>query len=126
MWSNLYLYYEIRGSSDYSQQLHTDMVLKVLENTGVLVKVAPRQFCNIDTFPWMNITAIYTKDGNYGRPESFNSKWVTMLAITASKSDPELEAVYVQLLSDIAAKLHWELILEMDDEGNEDVILYKS
>lgn len=123
MWSPLYWYYEIRGNKIYSERLPTDDVLSVLKNTGKLQPVSNRQFCNIESFPWISVTAVNSNNGNYGNPADFNSEWVNLIVIVGSKSNPENEILYVSLLTEIAEKINWELILEEDDNDNEDVVL---
>ncbi|MEZ2440249.1 hypothetical protein AB6805_00905 [Chitinophaga sp. RCC_12] len=123
MWSHLYWYYEIRGNETYSQQLLTNDVLSVLENTGKLKAKGNREFCNMEGLPWISVTAINSHNGSYGRAEDFNSEWVNLIAIIGSKSTSENENFYISLLTDIAEKINWELILEEDDNDNENVVL---
>ncbi|WP_436491527.1 hypothetical protein [Chitinophaga sp. ARDCPP14] len=125
MWSHLYWYYEIRGNETYSQQLLTNDVLSVLENTGKLKAKGNQEFCNMEGLPWINVTAINSRNGSYGRAEDFNSEWVNLIAIIGSRSTPENETFYISLLTDIAEKINWELILEEDDNDNENVVLRK-
>lgn len=121
MWSHLYWYYEIRGNEIYSQKLPTNDVLNVLENTGKLQRIDNQQFCNTENFPWISVIAVYSHNGNYGRDEGFNSEWVNLIAIVGSKSNPENEILYVNMLTEIAEKINWELILEGAD--GESVVL---
>ncbi|TWF42917.1 hypothetical protein FHW36_102679 [Chitinophaga polysaccharea] len=123
MWSYLYWYYEIRGNATYNQKILTSEVLNVLENTGKLCRTAHQQFSNLENFPWINIVAVHSKDGNYGRDEDFNSEWVNLIAVVGSKSNPENEALYVTLLTQIAENIHWELILAGGDDHNENIVL---
>lgn len=123
MWSHLYWYYEIRGSETYSQRLSTNDVLKVLENTGKLHRRGNQEFCNIENFPWISVVAVNSHNGNYGRDADFNSQWVNLIAIVGSKSNPENEILYVSMLTEIAEKINWELILEEDDNNNENIVL---
>jgi hypothetical protein len=123
MWSHLYWYYEIRGNETYSQRLLTNDVLHVLDNTGKLQRIDNQRFSNIASFPWISVIAVNSHNGSYGRAEDFNSEWVNLIAIVASKSNPEDEPLYVNLLTEIAEKLNWELILEEDDDDNENIVL---
>ena len=126
MWSHLYWYYEIRGNNTYSEKLLTSDVLNVLENTGKLRSTGNQQFCNIDPFPWISVTAVNSDNGNYGSAADFNSEWVNLIVIVGSKSNPENENLYVSMLTEIAEKINWELILEEDDDGNANIVLYTS
>ncbi|SEW53187.1 hypothetical protein SAMN04488122_5367 [Chitinophaga arvensicola] len=123
MWSPFYWYYEIRGNETYSQRLLTNDVLEVLENTGKLQRRGNQQFCNIDDFPWIDIVVVNSDNGNYGSLEDLNSEWVNLIAIAGSKSNPGNEILYINLLTEIAQKINWELISEADDDGNENIVL---
>ncbi|MCF6407220.1 hypothetical protein L3C95_30265 [Chitinophaga filiformis] len=123
MWSALYWYYELRGDSTYSHQLPTDLVLKVLEETGVLLKKGKQLFYNAEGFPWIDVSVINSVDGSYGHPKDFNSKVVTLIAVVGSKGDPAYESLYMDLLMGIAEKLNWELIEEGAGDDGEDIVL---
>lgn len=123
MWSPLYWYYEIRGDNTYRQRLLTSDVINILNTMGELRQVDNQRFSNTAGFPWITVSVINSSNGNYGREEDFNSEWVTLIAVVGSKSAPQNEALYVKLLTEIAEKLNWELILEEDEDGNEDVVL---
>lgn len=123
MWSHLYWYYEIRGNEIYSQRLLTNDVLDILENTGKLQRIGNQQFSNIESFPWISVIAVSSHNGNYCRDADFNSEWVNLIAIVGSKSSPENEILYVNMLTEIAEKINWELILEEDDNDNENIVL---
>ncbi|SFD57373.1 hypothetical protein SAMN05518672_102464 [Chitinophaga sp. CF118] len=75
MWSNLYWYYEIRADENYSKELSTDKIIRILENTGLLKRTTPQTFTNKDSFPWIDVCCVNSDNGNYGRPEHFNSKY---------------------------------------------------
>lgn len=123
MWSPFYWYYEIRGNETYSQRLPTNDVLNILDNTGKLQRIGNQQFRNTADFPWISVIAVNSDNGNYGRKEHFNSEWINLIAIVGSKSNPENEGLYVSMLTEIAEKINWELILEEDDDDNENVVL---
>lgn len=123
MWSHIYWYYEIRGDNTYSEKLLTNDVLAILKNTGQLRPTGNQQFCNIEAFPWISVIAVNSHNGNYGKSEDFNSEWVNLIAVTGSKSNPGNEVLYINMLTEIAEKINWELILEEDDNGNEDIVL---
>lgn len=125
MWSHLYWYYEIRGNETYSQSVLTSDVLNILDNTGKLKRTGNQQFSNIEGFPWISVLAVNSDDGSYGRHENFNSERVNLIAVVGSKSNPENEILYVNLITEIAEKINWELILEKDDDDNENVVLRK-
>ncbi len=70
----------------------------------------------------MNIACIYTKNGNFGTPESLENELCTLLDIQASKTIPDSLQYFRALLTPIARDLNWEFILECDDAENEDVV----
>ncbi|WP_343743880.1 hypothetical protein [Chitinophaga sp.] len=119
----MYWYYELRADNTYSQKMLTSDVLSVLGAMGELRRIGNQQFTNMEGFPWMTVAAVNSSNGNYGREEDFNSEWVTLIAVVGSQADPENEAFYVDLLTRIAEKLNWELILEVGSDGNTDVVL---
>lgn len=103
----------------------TSDVLNILDNTGKLQRTGNQQFSNIESYPWISIVAVNSDNGSYGRDEHFNSEWVNLIAVVGSKSNPENEILYVNMLTEIAEKINWELILEEDDDNNENVVLRK-
>lgn len=123
MWSNLYWYYKIRGDKTYNQRMLTSDVLNVLDNTGELQRIDNQEFSNIENFPWISVVAVDSNNGNYAVDAGYNSEWVNLVAVVGSKSDPQNEFLYVNMLTRIAEKLNWELILEEDDDGNTDIVL---
>ncbi|NML42011.1 hypothetical protein HHL17_32800 [Chitinophaga sp. G-6-1-13] len=123
MWSPLYWYYEIRSDRSYSQRILTGDVLNVLNNTGELQRIDKQEFGNIERFPWISVVAVNSNNGNYATYAGYKSRWINLIAVVGSKSDPRNETLYVSLLARIAEKLNWELILEEDEDGNEDVVL---
>ena len=74
-------------------------------------------------FPWISVVAVNSHHGNYGKDEDFNSEWVNLIAIVGSKSDPENEILYVNMLTEVAEKINWGLILEEDDNENKNIVL---
>lgn len=72
---------------------------------------------------WSHLYWYYEIRGN----ETYSQQLLTndVLAIIVSKSTPENETFYISLLTDIAEKINWELILEEDDNDNENVVLRK-
>ncbi|MCF6403116.1 hypothetical protein L3C95_09540 [Chitinophaga filiformis] len=45
-----------------------------MEETGVLLKKKKQMFCNVEGFPWIDVSAIDSKNGCYGKAEDFNSE----------------------------------------------------
>ena len=83
-------------------------------------------FESIAPFPWVDLVAVNSNMGNFGSDASINSKTVNLIAIVGSKQYPENEQHYIDVFTEVAQKLNWELILEADDECNEDIVLCKT
>ncbi|MGZ3778253.1 MAG: hypothetical protein ACXVI9_12085 [Mucilaginibacter sp.] len=98
-------------------------IVKILENTGVLKHKGPQTFINEENFPWINIACVNSNKGNFAQNDSDSTEVCNLIAIVVSRQGASNEIKYVELLKHIAAKLNWELILEEDDDGNENVVL---
>jgi len=125
MWSTFYLYYNIRSDNGHSKHLSTKTIIKVLENTGVLKNTGPQKFVNKETFPWIEICCVNAINGNYSFNNNDSTELCNLISVVASKRNPAELNKYVRLLTQVAEYLNWELSLEEDDDGNEDVILYR-
>lgn len=123
MWSDRFSYYNIRSDANYSQSLPTIDVVKVLEATSVLKRKGPQEFVNNEDFPWVSLTCVNCNNGNFAHNEGDKSNLTSLITVVASKQNPLDENRYVELLRCIAIALNWELILEEDDSGNEEVVL---
>lgn len=123
MWSNYYWYFQIRGNSNFSVRIPTTKVISILESKKYLQRDGVQSFKNIGSLPWIQICCVFTEDGSFGRPESLENEWCTMIDILGSKNFPDSLEYYSKVLSDIADDLDWELVLECDDDENENVVL---
>jgi hypothetical protein len=124
MYSHVYGYFEIRSNEKYSDRKLTKEVIQVLEETGVLIRHENLSFKNKDGFPWIEITCVDSLNGNYSSNGELLDE-CNLLAIITSKNEADSEQKYLDVLKTISAKLEWELILEEDEEGNEDILIYK-
>lgn len=123
MWSPFYWYFEIRGKADYTVKLPRSWVNAVLSAQPALECRAPSAYSTKGE-AWLDITAFYSEEGNYGSEESLRHPDCTLLSIVASRRILGAWDQFVQILSSIAKELNWELILESDDGENENVVLY--
>lgn len=123
MWSHIYWYFEIRSNASYTAKLPIAVLIKTLEDTGVLQENSPHRFVNKEGFPWINVDCYYSTDGSFGRPDSYMDDFCTIISVVGSKNDPKNEQRYKHLLTDIAIRLNWELILESAGENGEDIVL---
>lgn len=123
MWSPYCWYYEIRGNANYDLKLPTAHVLDVLEQTGNLRRNGAQSFVNKQGFPWIDLTCIYTTDGDYGRSETLENAWCTLIIVRGSKASDADVQHNEALLKDIASALNWECILEEGDDSEDEVVL---
>ncbi len=122
MWSHWYTYYNLRSDATYQQKLPLDAVQAILLATNCLKQNSPNGFSNVDMYPWICVGLHDSTDSDYGTP-STSMLTVTLISVVASKSYEQ--DIYLKLLREIATNLGWELILDEDDEGNEDVVIQK-
>jgi hypothetical protein len=123
MWSPLYAYYNIRSDKSYSKSLFTRDIIQILEDTKVFQRKYSMTFTNTSSFPWIEVCIAQTVDGNFSVREDSNYEVANLIPVVASKESDQ--KIYVDILTKIATKLNWELILEEDDDQNEDIIIHK-
>ncbi len=124
MWSDQYLYYQIRSDEKYSMQLPTATIVKALIGSGKLGKTGPQTFVNKDGVPGLQVCCVNSSQGNFGSDASLNSEYCNLIAVVAARAKPSDAMTHVEFLSKISRELGWQLILEQDDDGNENVILH--
>jgi len=122
MWSNLYVYYNLRSDERYQQFQPVEEIVQILKGTGVLEAQSSMIFGNVSNFPWLNIGIAQTTDGNYSIAQDANYDSGNLLTVVTSRQHDQ--QIYKDLLIGIARKLQWEVILEEDDHENEDVIIF--
>ncbi len=123
MWSNQYLYYNIYSDNSFSEEKETKEITNILLQTNCLKQVDHQTFSNTETFPWISIVFFKTTNGNYASSNKTFEK-ANLITIVCSKNANK--EIYTNLLLQIADKLHWNLVLEEDDLGNEDIIISRS
>lgn len=122
MWSNLYAYYNIRSDKSYLEFHSTKEIIRVLKNTDVLRETDPMIFGNTSSFPWVTIGIAQTANSNFSIDDDANYEAANLLSVVTSKEHDQ--SLYKGLLVKIAEELGWEVVLEEDDDGNEDVVIY--
>lgn len=125
MWSPLYRYYDIRSDAEYLQELPSDEIGKILEDTGLLFRTGNQTFTNAEGFPWIQIIYAESDKGDFGVDTRYTSTFSNLIAVVTSRYRQEDEKRYLDILLQIAKKLGWELVLDEDDEGNEDVVIWR-
>ncbi|GAB3834958.1 hypothetical protein [Hymenobacter jeollabukensis] len=126
MWSDRYSYYEIRASATYSATADTKQIRNVLDALPELQRTGTVSYVNAIGFPWLELSLVTGKDGNF---HVFTDTWTeqfNMIPIVCAKSDQgHVPASQLSFLVKLAQLLNWELIWEEDEDGNEDVILWR-
>ncbi|MBT2564385.1 hypothetical protein J7E50_23495 [Pedobacter sp. ISL-68] len=121
MWSDRYNYYNIKSDREYSQKVETETAIGVLLQTGNFVQDDNKTLSNADHFPWINITLVETKDGDFVSSTK-KIDLINLIAIVCAKGT-DIDQIYTNALLEVAEKLNWKPYLEADDEGNQDVII---
>lgn len=122
MWSDRYNYYNIQCDEHFSQKLDKSVVVKHLLETKLFKQTNHQSFTNTDKFPWVDITLVETYDGNFISSNEEN-QFVTLVVIVCSKGQNIDQQIYIDAFKQIANKLNWNLYLEEDDDGNENIEL---
>lgn len=122
MWSPLYDYYEIRKDNNYSESIDTEKLRSMVsgfatQNIGRLL------YENKENDPWFSLCLIYTENGNYAISEDTYFEKINLINIITSKNNDSNRDYYLNLLRSISNTLNWEIILEEDEEGNEEIII---
>lgn len=94
----------------------------MLEKTGVFIKERPTTFSNVDLFPWIDISIVRTENGNFCAVDEEEPELANLIAVVTSKRTDQ--QIYLVVLTKIAEELNWELILEEDEDGNEEVVIW--
>ena len=125
MWSNLYWYFNIRSDKSPGNSLPSSDIVNVLKKQQELKQTGPQSFTNDKDFPWIDISCVYSKNGNYSHNLSDLTETSDLIVVVTSKGNDSDDDKVIHLLTEIANKLDWELILEEDNDGNEDVVINK-
>lgn len=120
MWSDRYNYYNIKSDQEHTQKLATKNVIDTLLQTGNFVKTNHQTLSNADHFPWVNITLVEAKDGNFVSSAK-KTHFINLIAIVCAKGKNIDQQLYIKTFLKVAEKLNWRLYLEADDKGNENI-----
>lgn len=121
MWSSFYQYYQIRKDKRRSQLVDTKKVRAIITSFSSFTAKGNLIFHSDTDKPWMTITLVQTKDGNYAVNELADYKEINLIEVITSRKSTDNEAWYLSILKTIATELEWQIILEEDDEGNEEI-----
>ncbi|GGG97945.1 hypothetical protein GCM10007422_09980 [Pedobacter zeae] len=122
MWSDRYIYYNIKSDLQHRQKAETGSVMKILLQSGNFVQKDHQSLSNADHFPWVSITLVEAKRGGFSSSKR-QTDFINLIDIVCSSGKNTDQQLYLKTFLAIAEKLQWNLYLEADDEGNENVII---
>nr|WP_276899218.1 hypothetical protein [Pedobacter kyonggii] len=120
MWSDRYNYYNIQSDLEHPQELAIKSVMDALLQTGNFVQKNHQTLSNASHFPWVDITLVEAKDGNFASSTK-KTDFINLIAIVCAKGKNIDQQLYIKTFLIVAEKLNWKLYLEADDNGNEDM-----
>ncbi len=122
MYSHVYVYYLLRSDAVYSRPVATHRAVEACERAGMRVAAEPLAFVGAPGFPWCSVSLVRADaSGNYHSDP--NAREVNAAPFVGLRSVPSQP--YEALLREIASTLGWQLLLEDDDEGRENVLLFE-
>ncbi|MBB6235581.1 hypothetical protein HDC90_000178 [Pedobacter sp. AK013] len=122
MWSDRYNYYSIKSDLQHKKKAATQSVIDVLLQTRNFVQKDHQTLSNADHFPWACITLAEAKEGSFSSSKK-QTDFINLIDIVCSKGKNIDQQAYIIAFLEIAEKLNWNLYLEADDEGNENIII---
>jgi hypothetical protein len=122
MWSDRYNYYNIKSDQEHTQKLATKSVMDTLLQTGNFVQKNHRTLSNANHFPWVDITLVEAKDGSFVSSVK-KIDFINLIAIVCAKGKNIDQQLYIKTFLKVSEKLNWRLYLEVDDEGNENIVI---
>ena len=125
MWSNLYWYFNIRSDRSLSGYLPSSVIVTLLKKQNEIKQTGPQSFTNNADFPWIEISCVDSKNGSYTHNYGDSTEKSNLIVVAASRRNSNDYERYTRLLTGVANKLDWELTLEEDDNGNEDIVINK-
>lgn len=120
MWSDRYNYYNIKSDRENAKEIEADRVMIVLLQTGNFVQKNQQNLSNAEHFPWVEITLVEAKDGNFASSTK-KTDFINLIAIVCAKGKNIDQQLYIKTFLKVAEKLNWRLYLEADDKGNENI-----
>ncbi|MBB4107651.1 hypothetical protein [Pedobacter zeae] len=96
--------------------------MKILLQSGNFVQKDHQSLSNADHFPWVSITLVEAKRGGFSSSKR-QTDFINLIDIVCSSGKNTDQQLYLKTFLAIAEKLQWNLYLEADDEGNENVII---
>lgn len=127
MWSPFYMYYYIQDKANSDRCLSLQTMVDALCEFEELKQVGQASFENVDSFPWLSLQLVHQVNGNYVVTDEIlpSDYGINYISIICSKGDIQKTDRYEILFSNIAERMGAKLYLEEDDDGGEDVEIYK-
>lgn len=123
MWSPYYKYYQIIKDKNRSEKIEIEKAKSILSSVEFLEQDGLLIYKNQSGFPWITITLIETDDGNYSVNDTTRFENINLLEVITSRRPETNEQWYLEILKNLANQLRWQLILEEDDDGKENVLI---
>ncbi len=126
MWSPDYKYYQIRKDHKRSEWVSTERVAAMInglcdfEKEGILIYKTKKNL------PWISVTLIDSKDGNYAIGADTNFEKINLIEVITSRKPETNEGWYLAFMRYVAAELNWRVILESNGEEGEELLIYDS
>jgi hypothetical protein len=125
MWSTYCHYFQIRKDENYSEAVDTKIVKSIFKSIDGVVANGKLYYKNKKGFPSISIAIVKSKNGNFAIQDKYTYfEEINLIDIQSTKKEVDQEWI-MNLMKTIANKLNWEVILETDDDGNEDVVLWE-
>jgi hypothetical protein len=122
MYSHHYRYYLLRSDAAYARPLAVDIAVSACLGAGMLAGSEPLSFVGPADMPWCSLSLVRaTPNGSYASDVS--AREVNAAPFVCLRASPVQR--HESLLKRIAMTLKWQLVLEEDDDGNENVVLFE-
>jgi hypothetical protein len=125
MWSTYEHYFQIRKNKNYSEAIDTKRVKSILESIDGIVSNGKLFYKNKKGFPAISITIVKSQNGNFAvQDKNTYFEEINLIDIQSTKEEAKQDWI-LNLMKTIAKQLNWEVILEEDDDGNEEIVFWE-
>jgi hypothetical protein len=125
MRSPKYHYLGIYHDSDLSVHCYTYDLVAFLKTFPELVQTESHIFSNRPNFPlFLTMTLLYAHKPDSWSDKNINAVRTNLIDIVCSKDNITAFGEFKQILIKVADFLHWKLVDEMDEDGNENVVIW--
>lgn len=125
MYSAFYFYFEIRYDASYSRSVDAPALTRFLAGLDELVPKNGDTYAAREGAPWLSMALLSADSrGNYASWGTCPA-FVNLISVVGSKEGADARQFYLSLMVKIAAFLGWHVMDEEDEDGNEDVVLWR-